>query len=472
MKIRLKKALACAAAALALLAMPQHPAANATANAAAGAAAAVSAGSSIAVPAGAGSFSVDITRSGAGGAFAAIGYDVSYDRGALSLTGYTFNPAFAGAREVYETADSGGTVTHISYVGDANASDAGPDGTVAATLGFAIRADAAAAIDTRIKVGNVRLSRVYPASSGGFRTEVEAVAGDFEIRVTRAAGGGAADPEQPGGGGDAPGGGSGGTPSGGGTPGGGSSDGGGEPPASDPGGSGGEPAGDSGDGGAQSGSAPPSAAQSIAGSAEFTFYDPANPLGGGSTVENPFKDVSPGDWFYDDVAYVYINGLFRGTADDAFSPNADVTRGMMITVAGRMHGIDGALISGAGFDDVAPGAYYAPYAQWGRDNGLVLGVGGNRYEPERDIKRQELAAVFKRYADFVGAALPETRGDAEFADEAAIHGYAKEAVHELYRAGIINGRGGGVVDPEAPATRAETAAMFRRFALAIGWAAG
>jgi hypothetical protein len=55
----------------------------------------------------------------------------------------------------------------------------------------------------------------------------------------------------------------------------------------------------------------------------------------------------------------------------------------------------------------------------------------------------------------------------EFADESAIHAYAKDAIHQLYRAGLINGKGGGLLDPLGVATRAEAAAIMHRLALAL-----
>ncbi|MDR1060237.1 MAG: S-layer homology domain-containing protein, partial [Clostridiales bacterium] len=196
--------------------------------------------------------------------------------------------------------------------------------------------------------------------------------------------------------------------------------------------------------------------------------DDAQPGGYAIVFDNPFTDVSESDWFYGDVEYVFTRGLFKGTSATEFAPHMDVTRGMLITVLGRLHGVNEAEHQGASFDDVAPGAYYAAYVKWGFDNGLVLGVGENRYEPDRAIKREELAAIFSRYAAFINFEMPATREAPAFADEDEISGYAKEAIGQMYRAGIINGMGDDVIAPGAAATRAQMAAMVHRFALLVG----
>lgn len=77
---------------------------------------------------------------------------------------------------------------------------------------------------------------------------------------------------------------------------------------------------------------------------------------------NPFEDVEPGSWYYDAVQYVRVNGLFYGTNKTTFWPEGTMTRGMFVTVLGRMAGVDPDDYAGPStFTDVPESAYYAPY---------------------------------------------------------------------------------------------------------------
>jgi len=182
---------------------------------------------------------------------------------------------------------------------------------------------------------------------------------------------------------------------------------------------------------------------------------------------NPFIDVNEGHWFYDDVKYVHQNGLFAGTSANTFSPQMPMTRGMVVTVLGRLAGIDIADYSGDSFDDVNTVQWYAPYVKWAAELGIVSGVGNNNYAPDADISRQDLAVILYNYAVKMGITLPETETAADFDDGSDIAGYASAAVTAMQKAGIINGKPGNVFDPSGTATRAEVAAMLHRFCEAV-----
>ena len=190
--------------------------------------------------------------------------------------------------------------------------------------------------------------------------------------------------------------------------------------------------------------------------------EPANPGIGG--WENPFTDVNEGHWFYADVRYVYENGLFSGTSATTFSPQMPMTRGMVVTVLGRLAGIDVTHYGGTSFDDVNTTQYYAPYVKWASEKGIVSGTGDNKFAPNTNISRQDLAVILYRYTGIMGIALPETTAAITFNDDANISSYAKEAVSAIQKAGIINGKPDNLFDPKGNATRAEVAAILHRFA--------
>ena len=182
---------------------------------------------------------------------------------------------------------------------------------------------------------------------------------------------------------------------------------------------------------------------------------------------NPFTDVFEGDWFYDDVKFVHQNGLFAGTSANTFSPQMPMTRGMVVTVLGRLAVIDIADYSGVSFDDVDTAQWYAPYVKWAAELGIVSGVGNNNYAPDANISRQDLAVILYNYAVKMGITLPETETATDFDDNSDIADYAAAAVTAMQKAGIINGKPGNLFDPTGIATRAEVAAMLHRFVEAV-----
>jgi hypothetical protein len=176
----------------------------------------------------------------------------------------------------------------------------------------------------------------------------------------------------------------------------------------------------------------------------------------------PFIDVSDLAWYFGDVYFVWANGLMIGTADDLFSPDASVTRGMIVTVLHRLAGEPDIDDDGEAFDDVSADAWYAKAVAWARTNGIVLGVGDNLFAPDAQITRQDLTTILSRRADSAGTQLPVKREYTSFPDETEIADYAKAAAEAFFKAGIINGRDDGLFDPTGTATRAEFAAMLRR----------
>lgn len=181
-----------------------------------------------------------------------------------------------------------------------------------------------------------------------------------------------------------------------------------------------------------------------------------------SKYVNPFTDVIEGAWYYDDVRYVYENGLMTGTSADKFSPESALTRGMIVTILYRHAGEPDVSGLTNPFGDVAEGQWYTNAVKWAADNGIVDGYGNGRFGPDDNITRQDLAVILVRCADFAGIGLSVARAYPGFSDDADMAGYAKGAVERLFKAGVINGKTGNLFDPQGQAARAETAAMLHR----------
>ena len=134
----------------------------------------------------------------------------------------------------------------------------------------------------------------------------------------------------------------------------------------------------------------------------------------------PFADVSGSDWFYNDVRYVYEKGIMDGTGADRFSPNAPLTRAMIVTILYRMAGSPS--VSGSSdFTDVAAGKWFAKAVAWAAANGIVNGYGSGLFGPNDPVTREQLAAILYRYAVYGGmtaVTLEENLGG--FADTAQL----------------------------------------------------
>ena len=177
----------------------------------------------------------------------------------------------------------------------------------------------------------------------------------------------------------------------------------------------------------------------------------------------PFADVSPNAWYFEAVSFVYDKGLMEGTSNYAFSPDADLSRGMLAAILYRMAGSPE--VSGySTFGDVPTTAYYARAIAWAQDHGIVTGVSAESYKPDSPVTREQLVAILSRYAQYKGYETSvsydylSTYGDASSASA-----YAREALNWAVARGVIDGQSGGVLAPTATASRAEVAQVLMNY---------
>lgn len=176
----------------------------------------------------------------------------------------------------------------------------------------------------------------------------------------------------------------------------------------------------------------------------------------------PFADVPSGSWYYDDVAYVYDTGLMTGLTATAFGPNLSTTRGMIVTILWRMEN-EPAAKHGCPFADVRRGSYYEQAIAWASENGIVTGFDASTFAPDRAITREQLAAILFRFAAYRGMDAVTLRENlSSFQDQAAISAYAVSALNWAVGEGLMQGTG-DKLEPTGNATRAQVAAMLRRF---------
>lgn len=175
-----------------------------------------------------------------------------------------------------------------------------------------------------------------------------------------------------------------------------------------------------------------------------------------------FTDIE-GHWAKEDIGFVVSRGLFNGTSKTTFSPNMAMSRGMFVTVLGRLAKADVSGYKESSFADVKSDAYYMSYIEWARSNNLVNGIGNGKFAPDESITREQMAVIMQKYAKAMGFTVPKVHEEMTFSDSDKISDYAREAVKLMQMAGILNGKSGNLFDPQGTATRAEVSAVLRRF---------
>lgn len=188
----------------------------------------------------------------------------------------------------------------------------------------------------------------------------------------------------------------------------------------------------------------------------YTFTMPASAVKVGvsyvKATETPsktkFNDVSANDWFASAVDYVTGKGMMNGTADNTFSPKANTTRGMLMTVLARH----------AGEDTTGGSVWYGKGMNWAKANGVSDGT-----NPQVNITREQLAAMLYRYAQNKKYDVSGAKSLDGYTDAQSVSSYAVPALQWANAAGVVTGKSGSKLDPKGNATRAEVAAMLMRF---------
>ncbi|MBU5626556.1 S-layer homology domain-containing protein [Oscillibacter sp. MSJ-2] len=177
----------------------------------------------------------------------------------------------------------------------------------------------------------------------------------------------------------------------------------------------------------------------------------------------PFTDVPENAWYLDGVEYAYENGLLKGTTDTTFSPNATLTRGMLVTILYRMAGSP-AVTGQCPFADVAKGSYCEDAVTWAVANGVVNGFTATTFAPNQNVTREQMAAILYRYAELKGYDVSTAADLSAFTDAGSIAAYAVPAVKWANAAGLVQGTTATTINPKGNATRAQVSMILMRFA--------
>ncbi len=179
-----------------------------------------------------------------------------------------------------------------------------------------------------------------------------------------------------------------------------------------------------------------------------------------------YSDVDTAEWYHESLDYVIENGLFNGVSDKLFAPASNMTRGMFATVLMRYEKAAGNSVDGYtnSFSDVASGIWYEQSVAWAAGTGVVNGVGEDKFAPNNNITREQLAVMMYRYAKHLKLDTSAADTTLSFADSADVSSYAAEALAWACEKGIMNGKTGNRLDPKGYATRAEVAKVMASFA--------
>lgn len=180
-----------------------------------------------------------------------------------------------------------------------------------------------------------------------------------------------------------------------------------------------------------------------------------------SSAENgdtPFEDVAEGVWFYDDVTYVWDQGLMQGISDTEFGPALPANRAMVVTLLYRLDGAE-LFPEESSFADVEPGSWYHGPVEWALENGITTGVSETEFAPGRNVIREQFVTFLHRYG---GCPEPEALPE-HFADWDSVSGYAQNALAWAVEAGLVAGYADGTVGPLRELNRAELAVLMHRF---------
>ena len=173
---------------------------------------------------------------------------------------------------------------------------------------------------------------------------------------------------------------------------------------------------------------------------------PSKPKDDKPTTGSSFTDVPAGSWYEEAVNYVHEKGLMNGTSSNAFSPNANTTRGMIVTILARVEGV---------YPNGTP--WYAAGQKWAMDNGISDGT-----NMPGVITREQLATILYRYAKQKGYDVSKSTALTGFSDADKVSGYASEAMQWAVAEGLLQGSN-GKLNPQGSATRAQVATILMRF---------
>lgn len=177
---------------------------------------------------------------------------------------------------------------------------------------------------------------------------------------------------------------------------------------------------------------------------------------------NPFVDIDE-HWAKEDILLAFHANLFNGISETEFGPDINITRAMFVTVLYRLDGAPEMDAVESAFADVDTNAYYADAVIWATQNGVTNGTSETTFSPWVSITRQEMLTMLYRYAQYKGEDVAAEADISSFTDADTISSWAADAIQWALTKELVTGYPDGTLQPNATATRAQTAAILCRY---------
>ncbi|WP_311081144.1 S8 family serine peptidase [Paenibacillus polymyxa] len=174
-----------------------------------------------------------------------------------------------------------------------------------------------------------------------------------------------------------------------------------------------------------------------------------------------FEDISS-SYAQSEIQSLANKLLINGTTDTTFSPKKNVTRAEFAALVTRALGLTPGTT--APFSDIPAGSWYSGDVAAAYEAGLITGRSSNKYDPNANISRQEIAVVLGKAIDLLQIkAAADGPARTPYHDASSFAGYAKDSIEKVSAAGIINGeaiKGSSYFQPNAPTTREASAKVL------------
>lgn len=172
--------------------------------------------------------------------------------------------------------------------------------------------------------------------------------------------------------------------------------------------------------------------------------------------DNPFTDVSNGKYYYDAVLWAVSNGITTGATDTTFAPDQMCTRAQVVTFLWRSAGEPEPESDNNPFVDVKQSDYFYKAVLWAVEKGITKGMDDTHFGSKVECSRGHVVTFLWRFQG-----EPEPSGGVSFPDVTADKFYAK-AVAWAVEAGVTNGMGDGLFQPNTSCTRGQIVTFLYR----------
>lgn len=179
------------------------------------------------------------------------------------------------------------------------------------------------------------------------------------------------------------------------------------------------------------------------------------------TKEMTFTDVTAEHWYYNAVEYCFIQGIVSGVGDNKFAPQTELSRAMLVRILWNMEGCPEPVEKY--FTDIGADRWYTDAVNWAAEKGIVAGMDSEHFCPEDAVTREQLAAIMQRYSAYLGNDVSARADLNNYTDADEISDWAHTSLEWAVSAGIISGRSETTLTPKGTATRAETAQIIYTF---------